>query len=63
MTFSELPKEYQELEQGFGLKADLDHHFDNLCMRFLYQHTPQGHDFWLQCARAITNEDLPKIPE
>jgi hypothetical protein len=63
MKFSQLPKQYQDLEKDFRIEADVDKDFDDLLLRFFFQNTPQGHNFWRQCATALTNEDLPKIPE
>ncbi len=61
MKFSELPKEYQDLEKGFidnafyGWRNDSD----NISERFDWSETPQGWKFW----EYIHSDDyLPQIP-
>ena len=58
MRWSELPKEYQELDLG----TDYDDDYDNLTMRFGFIKTKQGWDFWDKCHLATTIDELPPLP-
>ena len=61
MNWSELPKEYQGLENEFKEGADVYEDEDNIAMRFIWVNTPQDWEFWLLCHRAASITDLPKI--
>ena len=64
MKWSELPKEYQDLEKGFGgcvLKSPLDN--ENISLRFIWSTTPQKDKFWSDCHAAETIDQLPPIPK
>lgn len=64
MLWSELPKEYRDLEEGFdkGL-CYYDKHIELISMRFFWQRTPQGEIFWNKCEIAKTISELPPIPQ
>ena len=62
MTWSELPKEYKDLEKTFDLKkVDLDDDRESIVERFSLNKTPQGSDFWNQCHQANTISELPIV--
>ena len=65
MKWSELPKEYQELEIPKEAKNSLGHDFNNddLIHKFHWRHTNQGQDFWNKCEEAKTIDELPPLPE
>lgn len=63
MLWSELPKEYQDLEKGF---SDLCYFYpdsENLLFRFHWFLTYPGEIFWCKCHDAETIEQLPPIPQ
>lgn len=63
MKWSELPKEYRDLENGFDDLFLLDKENESIISRFVWGSTPQGHDFWKQCFLAETISELPPIPK
>lgn len=62
MKWSELPKEYQDLEKGFDNNADINEKYDTISIRFYFDCTPQGLDFWNKCEDAQSISELQPIP-
>jgi hypothetical protein len=62
MKWSELPKEYQELEKGFPTIAILNMNQNDISFRFAWDKTNQGTEFWLKCSQAQSISELPEIP-
>ena len=64
MKWSELPQEYRDLEKGFdNAKCDIYKTANDIEDRFWWNNTPQGFEFWQQCAKSIKISQLPKIPK
>jgi hypothetical protein len=67
MKWSELPKEYQELEKGFDKDRVYDFiafikNSDDLKFRFSWSRTMQGFDFWEKCHETNSISELPPLP-
>jgi hypothetical protein len=60
MKWSELPKEYKELEKGFE-NVEI-YGSDWIHAKFSWNDTPQKSDFWEQCNNANSISELPAIP-
>ncbi len=62
MNWNKLPQEYKDLEKTFNSElVDFNKDINYLPRRFIWNNTPQHHNFWLKCWRAKTIEELPKI--
>lgn len=63
MKWSELPKEYQDLEKKFSSICYYENDTESNCIaeRFRWEDTPQEYAFWVKCYWAKTITDLPKI--
>ena len=62
MKWSELPQEYRDLEKGFVNNADINELYDTISIRFYWDCTPQGKEFWDKCDIAQSIQELPPIP-
>ena len=64
MKWSELPKEYRDLENTFDKSlCDYNEEYNNLVSRFIWCETPQDSDFWFKVFRAKKISELPEIPK
>lgn len=63
MKWSELPKEYQDLEIPEIAKKRFIFEKDYISHKFNWSKTNEGSDFWEQCADAETIDDLPTLTE
>lgn len=63
MKWSELPKEYQDLEKKFSSICyyEKDSKSNDINDRFRWLNTPQKHEFWWACYVAKSIADLPPI--
>jgi hypothetical protein len=59
MTYSQLPKEYQELVKKNRNTSQIN---ENLLSNFIFSITPEGDVFWWACQDAKRITDLPPIP-
>ena len=59
MTYSQLPKEYQELVKK---NREASYINENLLANFIFSLTPEGDVFWWACQGARRIKDLPPIP-
>lgn len=64
MKWSELPKEYRDLENTFNKEeCYFSENKDNILEKFVHASTPQSFIFWAYVHNAETISELPEIPK
>jgi len=62
MKISELPKEYKELAKKRIIEdKSLNNNYGDLFKLFKWVDTEEGNDFWEDCHRAESEEELPRL--
>lgn len=63
MLLTQLPDDYEELAYKRIEEYPSGKNAPRLTSDFLFHHTPEGKDFWWAVNDAITESELPEIPD